>query len=77
MTAAQAPETAWQNQQATLQSQANALTQLQTDTTNIDNDVQALNSITGPLSARTVTSSELQHRLGIGRIRKPQSEITP
>jgi flagellar hook-associated protein 2 len=57
VTAAQAPETAWQNQQATLQSQTNALTQLQTDTTNIDNDVQALNSITGPLSARTVTSS--------------------
>jgi flagellar hook-associated protein 2 len=58
VTAAQAPETAWENQQATLQSQATALDQLQTDTTNIDNDVQALNSITGPLSARTVTSSD-------------------
>jgi flagellar hook-associated protein 2 len=57
VTAARAPETAWENQQATLQSQSTALTQLQTDTTNIDNDVQALNSITGPLSSRTVTSS--------------------
>jgi flagellar hook-associated protein 2 len=57
VTAARAPETAWQNQQAILQSQNTALTQLQTDTTNIDNDVQALNSITGPLSSRTVTSS--------------------
>jgi flagellar hook-associated protein 2 len=58
VTAAQAPETAWENQQATLQSQSTALNQLQTDTTNIDNDVQALNSITGPLSARTVSSSD-------------------
>ena len=57
VTAARASETAWENQESTLQSQANALTQLQTDTTNIDNDVQALNSITGPLSARTVSSS--------------------
>jgi flagellar hook-associated protein 2 len=58
VTAARAPETAWENQQATLQSQTTALTQLQTDTTNLDNDVQALNSLTGPLSARTVTSSD-------------------
>jgi flagellar hook-associated protein 2 len=58
VTAAQAPETAWENQQATLQSQTTALNQLQTDTTNLDNDVQALNSLTGPLSARTVTSSD-------------------
>ena len=33
------------------------MTQIQTDATNLDNDVQALNSLTGPLSARTVTSS--------------------
>jgi flagellar hook-associated protein 2 len=57
VTAAQQPETDWENQEATLSSQTSALTQLQTDTTNLDNDVQALNSLTGPLSARTVTSS--------------------
>jgi flagellar hook-associated protein 2 len=57
VTAAQAPETDWENQESALQSQTTALDQLQTDTTNIDNDVQALNSLTGPLSARTVTSS--------------------
>jgi flagellar hook-associated protein 2 len=57
ITAAQAPETAWENQQTTLQSQSTALTQIQTDATNLDNDMQALNSLTGPLSARTVTSS--------------------
>ena len=58
LTAARAPETAWQNEETTLQSQTTALTQLQTDATNIDNDVQSLNSLTGPLSARTVTSSD-------------------
>jgi flagellar hook-associated protein 2 len=58
VTAAQAPETAWENQQSTLQSQTTALTQLQTDATNLDNDMQSLNSLTGPLSARTVTSSD-------------------
>jgi flagellar hook-associated protein 2 len=57
LTAARAPETAWENQQSTLQSQSTALTQIQTDATNLDNDMQALNSLTGPLSARTVTSS--------------------
>jgi len=57
LTAARAPETAWQNQQSLLNSQNTALTQLQTDTTNLDNDMQSLNSLTGPLSSRTVTSS--------------------
>jgi flagellar hook-associated protein 2 len=57
VSAAQAPETAWQNQQNLLNSQNTALTQLQTDTTNLDNDMQALNSLTGPLSSRAVTSS--------------------
>lgn len=57
VTAAQAPETTWQNQESTLQSQTSALTQLQTDTTNLDNDMQSLNNLTGPLSARTVSSS--------------------
>ncbi len=31
--------------------------QLQTDASNLDNDMQSLNSLVGPLSARTVTSS--------------------
>jgi flagellar hook-associated protein 2 len=57
VTAAEAPEQAWEAQEATLQSQSNALTQIQTDATNLDNDVQSLNSLTGPLSARTVSSS--------------------
>lgn len=58
VTAAQAPETAWENQESTLESQSTALTQIQTDATNLDNDMQSLNSLTGPLSARTVSSSD-------------------
>jgi flagellar hook-associated protein 2 len=57
VSAARAPETAWQNQETTLQSQTTALTKIRTDATNLDNDMQSLNSITGPLSAMTVTSS--------------------
>ena len=57
VTAAQAPETNWENQQSTLQSQSNALTSLQSATSTLDNDVQALNSLTGPLSATLVSSS--------------------
>jgi flagellar hook-associated protein 2 len=57
VTAAEAPEDAWQSQITALQSQTTALTQIQTDATNLDNDVQALNNLTGPLSATTVTSS--------------------
>jgi flagellar hook-associated protein 2 len=57
VSAAQAPETAWEAQQTTLQNQATALTKIQTDASNLDNDMFALNNITGPLSARTVASS--------------------
>jgi flagellar hook-associated protein 2 len=57
VTAAEAPETAWENQEAGLQTQISALSQIQTYATNLDNDVQALNSVTGPLSAMTVSSS--------------------
>jgi len=57
ITAAEAPEQAWLNQEATLQSQISALNQIQTDATNLDNDMQSLNSLTGPLSAMTVNSS--------------------
>jgi flagellar hook-associated protein 2 len=58
ITAAEAPEQAWQSQQTDLQNQGTALSALQTDATNLDNDMQALNSITGPLSAVTVSSSD-------------------
>jgi flagellar hook-associated protein 2 len=57
LSAAEAPENAWESQQATLQSQTSALTQIQTYTTNLDNDMQSLNNLTGPLSASAVTSS--------------------
>jgi flagellar hook-associated protein 2 len=57
ITAARAPETAWENEETTLQSQTTALTALQTDATNLDDDAQNLNSVVGPLSARTVSSS--------------------
>lgn len=57
ITAAEAPEQNWEDQQTTLQSQSNALTQLQTSATNLDNDVQSLNSLTGPLAATLVSSS--------------------
>jgi len=57
VSAAEGPETAWNNQETTLQNQQAALTQIQTETTNLDTDLQALNSLTGPLSAATVTSS--------------------
>jgi len=57
VTAAEAPEQTWENQESMLQSQMSALTQIQTDASNLDNDVQNLNSITGPFSSMTVNSS--------------------
>lgn len=58
ITAAEAPENAWESEEATLQSQTTALNQLQTDATDLDNDMQSLNNLTGPLSAVAVTSSD-------------------
>jgi flagellar hook-associated protein 2 len=55
--AARAPERAWQADQATLSSQTTALTAIQTATQAVQNDMQALNSLNGPLAARSVTSS--------------------
>jgi flagellar hook-associated protein 2 len=52
-----ASERVWQAQQATLASQTTALTAIQTATTAVTNDLDALNTVTGPLSARSVTSS--------------------
>ena len=57
VTAAEAPETQWEDQQAVLGSQSSALTAIQTDITNLDNDMQSLNSLTGPFSSASVTSS--------------------
>jgi flagellar hook-associated protein 2 len=52
-----APERGWQADQATLSSQTTALTAIQTATQAVQNDMQSLNSLSGPLAARTVTSS--------------------
>jgi flagellar hook-associated protein 2 len=57
VSAAEAPEQNWETQESTLQSQSSALTQIQSEATNLDNDMQALNSLSGPLSAADVTSS--------------------
>jgi flagellar hook-associated protein 2 len=55
--AARAPERGWQADQTTLTSQTTALTAIQTATQAVQNDMQALNSLTGPLAARSVASS--------------------
>ena len=52
-----APERAWQADQTTLSSQTSALTAIQTATSAVQSDLQSLNSLTGPLSTRTVASS--------------------
>jgi flagellar hook-associated protein 2 len=57
VTAAEAPEQGWETQESVLESQINALTQIQTDASTLDNDVQNLNSLIGPLSAMIVNSS--------------------
>ena len=57
ITAARAPEDTWNSQISVLHSQSTALTTLQSYATNLDNDMQALNSLTGLLAATTVTSS--------------------
>jgi flagellar hook-associated protein 2 len=58
VTAAEAPENVWENEESTLATQTSDLNVLQTNTTSLDNDVQALNSITGPLASVTVNSSD-------------------
>ena len=52
-----ASERIWQAQQATLTSQTTALTAIQNATTSLNADLAALNNLTGPMSARTVSSS--------------------
>jgi flagellar hook-associated protein 2 len=58
VTAAEAPEQAWLTEESTLQSQISALGQIQSDATNLDDDIQNFNSITGPLSAMTANTSD-------------------
>jgi flagellar hook-associated protein 2 len=55
--AARAPERAWQADQTTLSSQTTALTSIQTATEALATDMQNLNTLTGPLAARIVASS--------------------
>lgn len=55
--AARAPERIWQSQQTTIASQTTALTAIQTATKAIATDLQSLNSVIGPLSARSVAST--------------------
>jgi len=57
LSAAEAPEQVWEAQESLLQSQQSALTQIQADAGNLDTVAQSLNSLTGPLTATTVTSS--------------------
>jgi flagellar hook-associated protein 2 len=51
------PERVWQDDQTTLSSQKTALTSIQTATEALATDMQNLNTLSGPLSARTATSS--------------------
>ena len=55
-----APERQWQTQQSTITSQITALTALQTALSSVSNDLDSLNSISGPLAARSVSSSGTQ-----------------
>jgi flagellar hook-associated protein 2 len=57
ITAAEGPEDTWQSQESRLATQTSDLTTIQTNATSLDNDVQALNSLTGPLTSVTVSSS--------------------
>lgn len=57
VTAAQAPEDTWKSQITLLQGETSALTTIQSNVTSLDNDMQALNNLTGPLAATTVSSS--------------------
>jgi flagellar hook-associated protein 2 len=55
--AARAPERVWQNDQTTLSTQVSDLQAIQTAVGSVSTDLQSLNSLTGPLYQRTVTSS--------------------
>jgi len=52
-----APERLWQADQTTLSSQTTALTNIQNAAQALENDLQSLNTLSGPFAATTVTSS--------------------
>jgi flagellar hook-associated protein 2 len=52
-----APERLWQADQTTLSNQTSALTAIQTATSALETDMESLNTVNGPLAARTVASS--------------------
>ncbi len=52
-----ANERIWQAEQTTLSSQTSDLTSIQTATQSLYSDFDSLNSLTGPLASRSVTSS--------------------
>lgn len=58
--AERAPERQWQTEQSTITSQITALTTLQTALSSVSNDLENLNDLSGPLSARAVTSTATQ-----------------
>jgi flagellar hook-associated protein 2 len=53
-----AEERGWQADQTTLTGQTSALTTIQTATQAVNTDLESLNSLSGPLSARTVATSD-------------------
>lgn len=55
--AAQAPERQWQAEQTTAKSQITALTSIQTALSAVTTDLDTLNNLSGPLTARTVSST--------------------
>jgi flagellar hook-associated protein 2 len=52
-----APERVWEADQTTLTTQSSDLTAIQTATQAVETDLQALNTLNGPLSSRTVATS--------------------
>jgi flagellar hook-associated protein 2 len=58
ITAAEAPEDSWESQISTLATQTSDLTAFQSAATSLDNDMEALSSLTGALASTTVTSSD-------------------
>jgi flagellar hook-associated protein 2 len=54
-----APETVWNSEVTTFTNQTNALTAIQSATQAIALDMQSLDTLNGPLAARTVTSSNV------------------
>jgi len=52
-----APERQWQSEQSTISSQISGLTTIQTALSSVSNDLDSLNDLSGPLAARSVSSS--------------------